>query len=190
MAMSPEKMMAAIERNLPEKTGHTLKEWIEIVKRDGPENRKGIINWLKTTHNLGHGTAQLIATKTLQPHDYNIYQDARLIDDQYKGDKAGLKPIYERLKGIIISFGDDIEIGPRKTYTSFSRGRQFALIQPSTRSRIDVGLVLSKPKSATRLQNAGNFGSGRISHKVSINSEAEIDAELIEWLKEAYEMAK
>ena len=107
MAMSPDKMMKAIERNLPVKTGHSLSEWILIVKRDGPGDRKGIINWLKTNHSLGHGTAQLIATKVLQPEGYNLYQDDRLIDDQYRGAKAGLKPMYEKLKAIILAMGDE-----------------------------------------------------------------------------------
>ena len=189
MGMSPAKMLEAIEKNLPSKTGHTLEEWIEIVKSDGPPERKGIIKWLKENHSLGHGTAQMIATKTLQPVEYSLIGDVRMIDDQYSGDKAPLKLIYEKIRDVVMAFGDDVELGPRKTYVSFSRKRQFTIVQPTTKTRIDIGLILPDTKPTERLKPAGNFGSGRTTHKLSIQFLEEIDDEVELLLKSAYEAA-
>ena len=54
-----------------------------------------------------------------------------LIDRQYAGPKAALRPIYERVAEVIAGFAD-VEVGPRGTYVSFGRPKQFALVQPST----------------------------------------------------------
>jgi hypothetical protein len=67
--------------------------------------------------------------------------------------------------------------------------RQFAVLQPSTATRLDVGLVLPNAPETPRLRPAGSFGSGRISHRVSLAHEDEIDAELSGWLRDAYNAA-
>ena len=61
---------------------------------------------------------------------------------QYAGAKAGLKPIYESIVEAVQKFGKDVEIAPKKAYVSVRRSKQFAIVQPSTASRVDVGLVL------------------------------------------------
>ena len=81
---------------------------------------------------------------------------------------------------------DDVAVEPRQTYIAFSRVRQFALLQPSTPTRLDIGLVLPDAAETPRLRAAG---SGRISHRVSLAHEDEIDGELTEWLREAYVFA-
>jgi hypothetical protein len=69
-------------------------------------------------------------------------------------------------------------------------GRQFGLIQASTKSRIDLGLKLPGVAPTERLQAAGNFGSGQITHRVALTSEVEVDDEVLGWLKAAYEAVK
>lgn len=106
--------------------------------------------------------------------------------DQYSGKKAALRPLYERLVQIITGLGDDVELNIRKNYVAFNRGRQFALVKASTASRVDVGLKLSAPPVSPRLEEAGSFGSGSITHKVAIQSPDDVDEELVGWLTAAY----
>ncbi len=110
--------------------------------------------------------------------------------DQYKGKKTTLRPIYERLISIISGLGDDVELNIRKNYVAFHRSKQFALVKASTASRVDVGLKLSDPPASPRLEEAATFGSGSITHKVSLASLEDVDAELKDWLAVAYTGAK
>ena len=58
--MTPEEMQKAIIKNLPEKTGKSLEEWLEIVKSIDSANQKDLIQKLKTECGLGHFQAQVI----------------------------------------------------------------------------------------------------------------------------------
>lgn len=113
--------------------------------------------------------------------------ESDMVEAQYNGSKAHLKPIYDQLAAIIQEFGSDIIVGPRKTYVSFARKKQFCIIQPSTKTRVDVGLKLPGKETTARLVEAGNFGSGSLTHKVSVTAVADIDEELIALLREAYD---
>jgi predicted transport protein len=111
--------------------------------------------------------------------------DTEAIDAQYSGGKAVLRPIYERICGLVTGFGDDVEIGARNTYVAFSRGRQFALVRPASK-HVDVGLKLRDLPPGGRLETAQNVGSGSMTHKVTVSSLDEIDDELVGWLRQAY----
>lgn len=112
--------------------------------------------------------------------------EAEKIKGQYQG-KEELWPIYEKLETAVKEFGDDVTFGIRKTYIALQRGKQFGVIQPSTKRRLDVGLKLPDTAVTDRLQAAGHFGSGQVSHKVGVTSLDEVDEELLGWLKQAYE---
>ncbi|MCW5863857.1 MAG: hypothetical protein KIT52_12205 [Anaerolineae bacterium] len=109
------------------------------------------------------------------------------IDAQYAGGKAALRPIFDRLRPIVESFGDDVELAVRQSYVAFARGKQFAVVQPSTNSRVDVGLRLPGTAAAGRLEASRNVGGGSITHKVALSTAGEVDDELIGWLRAAYE---
>ncbi len=119
-----------------------------------------------------------------RPKEHESEMD--VIDSQYSGGKSGLRPIYDRLLVEINQLGDDIEEAPRKTYVAFSRKQQFALIQPSARSRVDLGLKLPGHSPTKRLEEATNFGSDSITHKVALHSPGDVDGEVLAWLQSAY----
>jgi hypothetical protein len=85
-------------------------------------------------------------------------------------------------------FGADVELDPKKAYVSVRRNKQFALVQPSTKTRVDVGIQLKGAPPAGRLEASGSWNA-MVSHRVRVESVAEVDAELIGWLKEAYAKA-
>lgn len=189
MPLTPEQMGAAIIANMEKKTGRTMTQWIEIVKAFGPENKIEIVAWLKREYDLGHVTAQLIASRAIRPDSYTPPTPQELLDSQYSGPKAVLLPIYEKVVAAAIEIGDDIRIEPRLSYVSLIRKSQFGLIQASTRTRVDLGLKLPGVTPTHRLQAAGTFGSGQMSHRVALTSPEQIDAELIGWLRQAYIIA-
>jgi predicted transport protein len=174
--------------NMPDKTGKSLDEWFKVLAAAGLEKHGDIMKLLKGEYGVTHGFANTIATLYRQQAAGGPPAEADLVADQYAGAKAGLKPIYEAVVTAVNGFGQDVEIAPKKSYVSLRRKKQFAIIQPATKARVDLGLNLDGIDSAGRLQGGGAF-SGMCSHKVAITSPDEIDAEVIAWLKQAYEQA-
>ena len=113
-----------------------------------------------------------------------------LVAAQYSGAKADLRPIYDALIEKVKAFGSDVEIAPKKANVSLRRSKQFALIQPSTKTRVDVGIQLKEPpRTATdRLEASGSFSS-MVSHRVRLERVEDIDTEVVAYLREAYERA-
>lgn len=186
MATSPDAATQTMIDNLPEKTGKSLDAWLEVVARAKPQKHGEIVKLLKSEHGVTHGFANLIAHKYREAHDTSSDEDP--VAKQYSGAKAQLKPIYDELVRIVGNFGKDVEVSPKKAYVSLRRSKQFALIQPSTKDRVDVGINLKGQKPGKRLEASGSFNA-MVSHRVRIGSKKDIDAELEGWLKKAYDAA-
>ena len=195
MPNSPQDMMRAVIANLPAKTGRSFAEWVALTReqaitRLGLSKNGEVVSWLKRDHGLGHSTAFIIAAEALKPADYIAPTDDEIIAAQYAGVKAALHPIFERVLAYVTALGDDVRIEPRQSYVAFARAKQFALVQPSTRTRVDLGLVLPDVAPAGRLAASTNFGSGAINRRVALATPAEVDAEVEGWLRRAYERCK
>jgi len=187
MAKTPEELAQTMIDNLPSKTGKALPEWIAVVKASGLEKHGQIIKHLKSEHGITHGFANLIAHKAKEQATASS-GEVDLVTAQYAGAKEGLRPIYDALVDLINSFGDDVELAPKKSYVSLRRNKQFGLIQPSTKTRVDVGINLKGTTPTDRLEASGSF-NGMVSHRVRISDVQEVDAALAGWLREAYEAA-
>ena len=189
MPKSPEEMAAAMIANMKEKTGKTLEDWLAIAKRTGAEKHGEIVKALKSDHGMTHGFANLVAHKLLKSDAASKSDDGEdLLATQYGGAKAGLKPIYDAIATAASSFGNDVEFAPKKAYVSLRRSKQFALVQPSTRTRVDLGLYLADQAPAGRLEASGCFNA-MVSHRIRLVQAEDVDSEVISWLRKAYEEA-
>jgi hypothetical protein len=157
------------------------------VRGSGLAKHGEIVKMLKSDHGLGHGYANLVAHKALKS-DAGSAQEDDLIAAMYAGEKAALRPIHDRILGEVSAFGGDVEIAPKKGYVSLRRSKQFALVQPSTKTRVDVGLVLKGEPPAGRLEKSGSFNA-MVTHRVRIAAADDVDAELLAWLRRAYDEA-
>ncbi|MBI1407382.1 MAG: DUF4287 domain-containing protein [Caulobacter sp.] len=187
MARSPEQMAEEMVAALPATTGKPIEAWTEVVKASGLERHGEIVRMLKADHGITHGYANLIAHMArgglVRPA-----QGEDAASGQYDGAKAGLRPIYDALVAAAEGFGDDVELAPKKGYVSLRRGKQFATLHPSTASRFDLGLALKGVEPAGRLEAAGSW-NGMVSHRVRLENVDEVDAEVLGWLKAAYDLA-
>ena len=182
---TPDEMTQTMIDNLKEKTGKTLPQWLKVVAASKLSKHGEIVKMLKTDHGMGHGYAGLVAHKALQS-DAGSADSADLVAAQYAGDKASLKPVYDAVMKAVGKFGKDIEVSPKKAYVSLRRKQQFGIVQPSTKTRVDVGINLKGVKPTKRLEASGSFNS-MVSHRVRLESAKDVDAELIGWLKQAYD---
>lgn len=184
MPKSPEEMAAAMIANMKDKTGKTLEQWIAIAKSSGAARHGEIVRKLKSDHGMTHGFANLVAHKTLKSDAGSAAAGSDLVAEQYGGAKAGLKPIYDAVIAAAKQCGD-VEISPKKAYVSLRRSKQFAIVQPSTRTRVDLGINLKGEPAGGRLEKSGSFNA-MVSHRVRLESPADVDREVKTWLKKAW----
>lgn len=169
--------------NLPDKTGRSLEDWHKELAKHQFTKHSEAVNFLKSEHNVTHGYANTIVQ--LSKKEEATSED--LVTAQYKG-KEDLLPIYKKLIEVVEQFGNDVIITPKKASVSIIRKRQFALIKPATKTRIDLGLKFNGKDIDGRLGNSGPFGT-MCTHRVQLTEVSEVDDELIGWLEEAYQEA-
>ena len=186
MAQKVDAMVEKMIANLPEKTGKSLDQWLKIVSQSKLQKHMEILKFLKSEHGVTHGFANLIASRALQSS--SPAGDGTLVDNQYSGAKEAIRPLYESLVATIGKFGDDVEVAPKKAYVSLRRKKQFAILQPSTKDRLDVGINLKGREPTDRLEASGSFNA-MVSHRVRVTKKSQLNAELKKWLKEAYDAA-
>lgn len=188
MAKSPEEMRANMIEQLKEKTGKAFSEWQKLIRAGKFSKHGEIVKFLKEKHGVTHGYANQIALEVLRPADAPEPGSDDLVAVQYAGKKAVLKPIYDKLVTVLRRLGSDVEFAPKKAYVSVRRAKQFAIIQPSAATRIDLGINLKGHAPTARLEPSGSF-SAMLSHRVRIGNVNEVDAELEAWLRKAHAAA-
>lgn len=185
MAKSPEEQTQAMIAGMKEKTGKAMPEWVKIAKASKLDKHGEIVAMLKTDHGLTHGFANLVA-HTMRG---SLQQAAGSADDpaagQYVGDKAKMRPVYDRLAEAAMALGSDVVFAPKKGYVSLRRNKQFCTIHASTADRVDVGLQLKGVAPAGRLEAAGSWNA-MVTHRVRIGAVGDVDKQLLAWLKQAY----
>ena len=181
MAKSPEELAQTMIDNMPDKTGKALAEWQKVVAASGAAKHGEIVKLLKGEHGVTHGFANLIAQKCIGNLDVSSDD---LVTNQYKG-KEALKPIHDAIVDYVKTFGAELEIAPKKTSVSLRRKKQFALIQPSTKTRIDLGINLKGEPPQGRLEAM----SGMCTHKVKLMQVEEFDDDVRAWIKDAFDRA-
>lgn len=185
--MDIDKATATMIENLQKNTGKTLDEWVKIVQKEKLAKHSEVVKFLKEKHKLTHGYANLVAHKSKGSDAGSAENKNSLIDAQYKG-KEHFIPVYEKLMTEIKKFGKDIETAPKNAYVSLRRKKQFALLQPATKTRFEVGIILKGQTAKGRLEEIKTANS-MCSHKINITDIKDIDKEVIDWLKKAYENA-
>jgi len=175
--------IATFERNIEAQTGRSVDAWAAIAREQDLEKHGRIVAWLKAEHGLSHAHANHIAKRATAPPAAEAGEDP--LKALFEGGKAGLRPIYDALAGTALAFGPDVEIAPKKANVSLRRARQFALIQPTTRTRLDLGLILKGREAAGRLEASGSFNA-MFTHRVKLAVPVDIDAEVLAWLADAY----
>ncbi|MGB3625055.1 MAG: DUF4287 domain-containing protein [Henriciella sp.] len=183
MAKTSEEMLESMTAGVEEKTGKPLDHWVKLVKASGLEKHGEQMKMLKTEHGITHGYANFICQAAKGRLDAS---EDDLLSGQYEG-KEGLKPIYEALAAYASGLGSDVEIAPKKTSVAFRRSKNFAVVTPATKTRVDLGLNLKGEAGTIRLIE--EKPGGMCTHKIKIQAAEEVDEEVKAWLKAAYEKA-
>jgi hypothetical protein len=175
--------------NIQKKTGKSLAEIASIIKQSGLDKHGEIRDRLINTLGLGYGDANALTHAILKSDGERAAEGKSLqtvLDEIYSGPKAGFRPIHEALMKHINEFGA-FEIVPKKGYISLRRKKQFAMIGPKTNTRFEVGINAKDFSKNKRLleQPKGSM----CNYIVNLVGAQEVDAELVAWIRSAYEQA-
>lgn len=185
------KAIATQLANIEKRSGKSLAELAAIIKASGLTKHGEIRDMLKRDLGLGHGDANTLTHHALQSDGQSAAVAAGQSTDDvvaalYTGPKAELRPIHDKLMAEINKFGE-FEIAPKKTYVSLRRKKQFAMIGPATKTQVEVGLNIKGLTGGDRLVEQPP--NSMCNYKVRLSTVKEADAELIGWLKKAFESA-
>jgi hypothetical protein len=178
--------------NIQARTGKTLDELVALVKKSGLAKHGEIVAMLKTDLGMGHGDANTVVhlAKGGIPGAPGAPAAAVAAGDPadafYTGPKAALRPIHDTLMSAIEKFGE-FEVAPKKTYVSLRRKKQFATIGPATNTRVEVGLNMKGVEATSRLEALPP--GGMCQYRVKVTSADQVDAELLKWIRTAYDAA-
>jgi len=171
--------------NIQKRTGKTLDELFEIIRKSGLAKHGEIVAMLKRELGMGHGDASTLVKFFMSAGEKEATVD-EAIEEIYSGAQAALRPIHEELMAAIVQMGP-FEIAPKKGYVSLRRKRQFAMIGPATRTRVEVGLNMKGVESTARLSEMPP--GSMCQYMVNVTDVEEVDEELIAWIRRAYESA-
>jgi hypothetical protein len=175
--------------NIQKKTGMSLKELSDFIRKSGLSKHGEIRDMLKEKLGLGHGDANTLVHTVFKSDGMRAAEGKTMdavLDEIYTGPKAAQRPIHEKLMKEIVKFGE-FEIVPKKGYVSLRRKKQFAMLGPKTNTLFEVGLNVKDLKKNARLleQPKGSM----CNYIVQLKDAGEVDAQLIAWVKSAFESA-
>ena len=173
--------------NIRAKTGKSADELAAAVRQKGLAKPAEIVAWLKTDLGLGHGHAMAVVA-LMRSQDQPARSAEDRVDSYFSGAKARWRALYDALFAKAQGFGPDVALSPGATYLSLTRdGRKFAIVQASG-ERIDVGIKLKGEPASGRFEAAGAWNA-MVTHRVRVTDPEQLDDELSDWLKRAYEAA-
>jgi hypothetical protein len=180
------EMMAKSADLLERRTGAGVDTWNQrVLASRADQDEPSLRDWLATQGVAGYAQQLLVMERFGYP-DFLTATADELINAQYK-DRPHLRPILDR----IITLAEDtgqVTVQARKGYVSLvSPRRTFAMVRPTTKARVDLGLRLADADPAGRLETAGGLGNDSITVRIPLRSPDEVDDEVRSLLQQAYE---
>ena len=187
VSKNPQDMMAAVSTSMQERTGKTLEEWVKAVQSSGidPLDQKAVRNWLKTEHKVPQNSQWAIADAAATAAGWVRPSNESYTDSQYTGEKAALRPIFDKLRQLAETCGQDVVMEGRGGYTPFVHKRQFMAVEASSRTKVTMGLRF-KTAPASALLEEGK-APGQCTHRIIFTNLEGISPEIGLLIKAAYE---
>jgi predicted transport protein len=181
--------MQAYLDTIKAKTGKTMDDIHALAAGKSFSKHSEARDWIMAELGLGHGHASMVAKLLMEPESFERPDSVR-IDGQYSGKKTHWRSLYENLLSAVQQLGPDVGTDASDAYVSFVRnGKKFAIAQPSTADRFDIGIKLKGEPATERFEEAGKWNA-MVTHRVRITDPAQVDAEVMAWIGKAYAAIK
>lgn len=189
------QMLIKWERELQDKTGRTLEQWCRLINKECKRlDRPARIAHLKSVHDIGSNTASWLADRSLgdlHPWDSTeagyLAKCPEIVDAQFAGGKAHLRPIGDALLELCRACGPDVGISPCETIIPAYRNHVFAQVSAPNRKAVRLSLALKGEKFTARLIDTGGTAKkDRLTHRIEVAALDEIDEFVRAALRRAY----
>ncbi len=190
MAKSPEETEEVIMANIVKKTGRSLEEWIDFLKRFGFAGTNEQLELLKTNYGLDHFQINLIIKRMRGPATpaVALKEEGGSIESIFKGVNAPVKLLFDDLLREVKKFGRDVIVKSSRGMVSFIRAKQFLLVKPAG-GTLFLGFAFNMlPPTPLKLTDAtGLGGPERIKYQLALDVTGDITPEVIYLVRKAYE---
>ena len=133
-----EKWFASVQASLATKTGKTLEDWLAVARTCPETAHRARLAWFKAEHGLLQNYASYVLGEAFGRSMAWSETDA-LLDALWTdlGKRAAFEAVREAATAL-----PEVVMGPRKSFTAFSRKVQFAAARPDRKGGILLGLNL------------------------------------------------
>jgi hypothetical protein len=132
-----------VARLLESRTGQDVLAWNERIAAAAPQDRAcepALRKWLPAAGVTGYAQA-LLVWETFGYPEFLVADAEELIDKQY-ADRPQLRPVFDAVLTALPALPGSVTVQARGTLVSLvSPRRTFAVLKPTTKSRIDLGLA-------------------------------------------------
>jgi hypothetical protein len=169
-------------RLLLSRTGQDVAAWNRRIGEADLPDEQALRAWLDGQGVTGYGQALLVWERFGYP-DFLTAEADELIAGQYS-DRPQLRPVFDAVLAALPTVGP-ATVQARKTMVSLVTPRRtFAVIQATTKSRVDLGLRLDLERPGGRLLAARDLGAATV--RIPLTRPEDVDAEVLRWLRRAY----
>jgi len=177
--------------NIQAKTGKTLAELRTVLQTSGFTKHGDLRKYVIDQFGLGYGDATMLVHFAQESDGQTAAEVSGasledVLSEIYSGPKAALRGIHDEVIRRIDAFGE-YETVPKKGYVSLRRKRQFAMVGPGSKGRLEVGINMKDVPPTDRL--ISQPPGGMCQYKVFLSTQAEVDEEFTEWMRFAYDHA-
>jgi Domain of unknown function (DUF5655) len=179
------EMRESITAMLVRDTGHDVDWWNrQMAAQPSVADEAALRAWLRERGVTGYKQMLLVMERFGYP-DYLLASADALLAGQY-ADRPQLRPILDAVVLAAQALGP-VDVQIRKTYTALLTPRRtFAAVRPTTKTRADLVLRLDGVEPGGRLLDGRNSAGGGLNVRIALQSVADLDAEAIDLLSQAY----
>jgi hypothetical protein len=178
-------------KNIESKTGKTFDELKKLVNESALTRHAELRDMLRERFDLGYGDANTVVHLSRNPEmvksaGLSASEIEAAVSGYYAGKNEPLRPIHDAVMKRIKTLGE-FEIAPKKKYLSLRRKKQFAMVGPASKGRVEVGLNMKDVQGTDRLESLP--AGGMCQFRVFLHEPADVDDELMAWVQTAFESA-
>lgn len=176
-------------KNIQVKTGKTIEEIRAIIVESGMQKHGQLRQMFIDRFGLGFGDATMLVHFAQQSDGQTAAEASQssieeILEGIYTGSKSSLRPLHDKVMAKVVDLGE-FSIAPKKGYLSLRRKRQFAMIGPGSKNRLEIGFNMKGVPPTERLLEQPS--GGMCQYKIFISSENEVDSELLSYLKTSFD---